>query len=158
MHAQRDGWTYDSGYLDVLTPADPAAGANLTVTIPNQRLVVVRSLTVTLTTDANVANRLVSVDYLLGTRATAKRNLATVLITASTTAQVFHFDNQHTVSEWNTGTPILVPLQPIPLPNGWTVQVTVDSKQAGDQLASCLVVVDRYWQEHRDSGGGGSSS
>jgi hypothetical protein len=158
MHARRDGWTYDSGYLDVLTPADPAAGANLTVAIPNQRLVVVRSLTVTLTTDATVANRLVSVDYLLGTRATATRNMATVLITASTTAQVFQFDNQHTVSEWNTGTPIIVPLQSIPLPNGWTVQVTVDNKQAGDQLASCLVVVDRYWQEHRDYGGSGQGA
>jgi hypothetical protein len=147
--AQRAEWTDDTGYLDVVTPADPAAGANLTVTIPNQRFVVVRSLTVTLTTDANAANRLLSVDYLLGSRLTAKRNLATVLVTASTTNQVYHFDNQHSVSEWNTGTPIFAPLQPLPLPNGWTVRVTVDSIQATDQLASCVVVVDRYWQEHR---------
>ena len=144
---KRAEWTGDTGYLDYLAPADPAAGANLTVTIPNQRFVVVRSLQVTLTTDANAANRLLSVDYLLGTRATAVRNMATVAITANTTAQQFQFDNQHTVSEWNTNTPVFVPLLPLPLPNGWTVQVTVDNIQVGDTLTSCKVVVDRYWQD-----------
>ena len=33
------------------------------------------------------------------------------------------------------------------MPNGWTVQVTLDNKQAGDTLTSCIVVCDRYWQE-----------
>ena len=145
----RSEWDDTTGYLSVVTPADPAAGANLTVTIPNQRWVVLRSLTVTLATDANAANRLLSVDYLLGSRLTAMRNAATLLVTANTSATVFQFDNQHTVSEWNSGTPVFVPLLPLPLPNGWTVQVTVDNIQTGDTLTSCKVVVDRYWQEHR---------
>ena len=145
---KRSEWDETTGYLDVVTPADPAAGANLTVTIPNQRWVVLRALHVTLATDANAANRVLAVDYLLGSRLTAVRNLATVAITANTSATVFHFDNQHTVSEWNTNTPVMVPLLPLPLPNGWTVQVTLDNKQVGDTLTSCVVVVDRYWQEH----------
>jgi hypothetical protein len=147
--AKRAEWTGDTGYLDVITPADPAAGVNITVSIPNQRFAVVRSVLVTLATDANAANRFLSVDYLLGTRLTALRNAATLLVTANTSATVFQFDNQHAVSEWNTGTMVFVPLLPLPLPNGWTVQVTVDSIQVGDQLSSCKVVVDRYWQEHR---------
>jgi hypothetical protein len=147
-----------TGYLDVITPADPAAGANLTVTIPNQRFVVVRSLRVTLATDATAANRFLSVDYLLGSRLTMMRNAAALFIAASTSATVFQFDNQHTVSDWNTGTMVFAPLKPLPLPNGITVQVTVDSIQATDQLSSCIVVVDRYWQEHRDYGGSGQSA
>jgi hypothetical protein len=147
-----------TGYLDVITPADPAAGANITVSIPNQRFVVVRSLLVTVATDANVASRFLSVDYLLGSRLTMMRNAAPLLLSANTSATVFQFDNQHTVSEWNTGTMVFAPLKPLPLPNGITVQVTLDSKQAGDQLSSCIVVVDRYWQEHRDYGGSGQSA
>jgi hypothetical protein len=147
-----------AGYLDVITPADPAAGANLTVTIPNQMYVVVRSLRVTVATDANAANRFLSVDYLLGSRLTMMRNAAAVLITANTSATVFQFDGQHTVSDFATGTMVFAPLKPIPLPNGVTVQVTLDNKQAGDALTSCVVVVDRYWREHRDYGGSGQGA
>jgi hypothetical protein len=147
--------TERSGYLDVITPADPAAGANLTVAIPNQLYVVVRSLKVTVATDATAGNRFLSVDYLWGSRLTMMRNAAAVLLTANTAATVFQFDGQHTVSDFATGTMVFAPLKPLPLPNGVTVQVTLDNKQGGDTLTSCIVVVDRYWKEHRDYGGSG---
>jgi hypothetical protein len=145
--AKAAGFPLGSGFLDVITPADPAAGANITVSLGATRYIVVRSVLVTLTTDANVANRFVSVDYGIGSRYTVVRNAATVFVTASTTAQVFQFDNQHHVSEWNTGTMIFAPLLPLPLPSGFPVTVTVDSIQATDQLSSCRIVVERYYDD-----------
>ena len=141
--------TPDIGNLDEITPADPAAGVNLTVDLGRQKWIVLRSLMVTLTTDNNAANRLLTVDYLARGGLAVMRNAATVLVTASTTNQVFQFDNQHTVSEWNTGTPIFAPLQPVFLPAGWQVRVTVDSIQVGDQLATCRILCERYydWRE-----------
>jgi hypothetical protein len=141
----RSGDIPGRGFLDVITPPDPAAGANITVALGGQRFAIVRSVIVTLTTDANVANRFLSVDYKWGTRFTLMRNAATVLVTASTTNQVFQFDNQHTVSEWNTGTMVFAPLSPIPLFAGVGVSLTVDSIQATDQLSSCKILIERFY-------------
>lgn len=141
------GFTPDLGYLDEIAPADPAAGANLTVDLGRQRWIVLHSVLVTLTTDSNAANRLLSIDYLLRGGLAVMRNAATVLVTASTTAQVFQFDNQHTVSEWNTGTPVFAPLLPLPLQAGWGVRVTVDNIQAADQIASVKLLVTRFYPD-----------
>lgn len=145
--AKAAGFPLGSGFLDVITPADPAAGANITVTLGSQIALVVRAVLVTLTTDANAANRFLSVDYGLGARYTVIRNAATVFVTASTTAQVFQFDTQHAVSEWNTGTMVFSPLLPLPLPAGWALTLTLDSKQVTDQLSSCKIVVERYYDD-----------
>lgn len=145
--AKAAGFPIGSGFLDVITPADPAAGANITVTTGPQLYLVVRSVLVTLTTDATAANRFLSVDYKLGSRYTVVRNAATVLVTASTTAQVFQLDGQHAVSEWNTSTMVFAPLLPLALPSGWIVALTVDSIQATDQLSSCKIVVERYYDD-----------
>jgi hypothetical protein len=64
----------------------------------------------TLTTDANVANRLFSLDYISGRATTAIRNSAAAVYTANTSATVFQWDHAHAVSDWGTGTPVFVPL------------------------------------------------
>lgn len=138
------GFTDDPGFLTVIPQTSPAAGANLTLDLGRARFYVIRSVMVTLTTDANAASRFLSVDYLLGTRATVMRNAATVLVTASTTNQVYQFDDQHTVSEWNAGTMIFAPLAPIVLTQGWVAKLTVDSIQTGDQLSACTVLVQQF--------------
>lgn len=147
----REGFTESTGFLTVIPQTSPAAGANLTLDLGRAEWYVIRSIIVTITTDATVANRFLSVDYMLGTRATVMRNAATVLITASTTNQVFQFDNQHTVSEWNTSTMVFAPLAPIPLAPGWVAKLTVDSIQATDQLSACTVLVEQFL--HRPGGG-----
>lgn len=147
------GFTPDTGYLNELTPADPAAGANLTVTLQNARWTVLNSVLVTLTTDANAANRFLSVDYLVRGGLAAIRNAATVLVTANTSGQVFQFDNQHAVSEWNTGTMVFAPLLPVPLQAGWQVRLTLDSIQVGDQLSSCKIICTEYYGCDDDSSG-----
>lgn len=144
----REGFTKDAGFLTVIPQTSPAAGANLPLDLGRAEWYVIRAVMATLTTDANVASRFLSVDYNLGTRSTTMRNAATVLVTASTTNQVFQFDNQHTVSEWNTGTMVFAPLAPIPLAPGWIAKLTVDSIQAGDQLSAVSVLVEQF--ERRD--------
>lgn len=144
------GFTPDEGYLDQITPISPAAGANLTVDLGLQRWIIIHSLTVTLSTDANAANRFVSVDYLVARGAAVMRNAATVLVTANTSLQVFQFDNQHHVSEWNTNTPVYAPLMPVPLQAGWQLRVTVDNIQAGDTLTACKLLVTRFYARADD--------
>jgi hypothetical protein len=143
-------FTRDIGYLDEITPADPAAGANLTVSLGPGRFIVVNSVTVTLTTDANAANRFLAVEYLARGGLAVMRNAATVLVTASTTNQVFQFDNQHDQSEWNTGTPVYAPLQAVPLSAGWQLKLTVDNIQVGDTLATTRILVTRYFAHGGD--------
>ena len=138
-------FTPDIGNLDVLQQTTPAAGANLTLDLGRYKWVVLESVIVTLATDANAANRFLSVDYLLPGRMTAVRNAPTVLITANTSATVFQFDRQHTISEWNTGTMVYAPLLPLPLPAGWSVRVTVDNIQVGDALTACTVVCRKFY-------------
>lgn len=143
-------WTPDVGNLDFLPQISPAAGANLTLDLGRYKWLVLESVIVTLATDANAANRFLSVDYIPGGRVTAMRNAPTVLITANTTATVFQFDRQHTVSEWNTGTMVFAPLLPLALPVGWTVKVTVDNIQVGDTLTACTVVCRKFYEPREE--------
>lgn len=135
------------GWQDFLDPASPAAGANYSTTaaVFNADFVRVVSCTATLATDANAANRLFSLDFITGRSVKQIRNAATLLITANTSATVFQWDKAHTVSEWNTGTPVFIPLADIMLGPGWTIQLTVDNIQAGDQISAVHFVLEKYW-------------
>lgn len=137
------------GLTDWFSVTSPAAGANASFTVGGRNvegLRVVAALA-TVTTDANVANRLVSLDYIDGRNVTRVRNAPTLLVTASTTAQVFQWDHAHHVSEWNTGTPVFVPLADVILTSGWTVQLTLDNKQATDQLSALSFVVEAFYAD-----------
>ena len=128
---------------DFVPVAKPAAGANGAQQFSRDfavRIIAARAL---LTTDANVANRLLSLDFLPAGDATWIRNAATVLITASTTALATQWDTAHSVSEWQTGTPVFVPVFSEWLKCPLTVQFTLDNKQTGDQLSALGIVVQR---------------
>jgi hypothetical protein len=133
----------DDVTTDFVLVAKPAAGANAVEQF--SRDFAVRSLAAhaQLDTDGNAANRLLSLDFLPAGDAVWIRNAPTVLITASTVAQVFQWDTAHHVAEWNTGTPVFVPVFSEWLPCPLTVQFTVDSKQVGDQLSALKLVVQR---------------
>jgi hypothetical protein len=137
------------GVTDWFSVADPAAGANASFTTGSRRVRGVRVLAAlaTLATDANAANRLLALDYIDGRNVTRVRNAATLLVTANTSATVFQWDQAHAVSEWQTGTPVFAPLADVILTPGWTVQVTVDNKQAGDQLSAVSFVVENFYAD-----------
>lgn len=125
--------------LLLLTPDNPAAGANLTLSLPPAVFTVLTSVQFALTTSSTVASRYANVDYRFARGGNVIRNAATVLVLASTTSQVFQFDNAHTVSEWNTGTAVYAPLSAFQIPQGWDVRITIDAIDTTDQIASVKV-------------------
>jgi len=135
---------YGLPYYDVLQVASPAAGANAVQAVDGAWACRVLAATASLTTDANAANRFVSLDFIQGRTAVPIRNGAGLVITASTTGQVFHWQRNRAVGEWATNTPVFVPLLDYLVPPGWSIQFTVDNKQAGDQLSALTLFVVKY--------------
>lgn len=135
---------YGVAYPDWLDLATPAAGAVQTLTVPGEYNMRVVAATLTITTDANVANRFVSLDFINARGITYVRNAASVLLTASTTAQSFYWAIDRTVAEWNTGTPVFVPLLNAFLPPGFAVKFAVDSIQATDAISNLHLWVEKY--------------
>jgi hypothetical protein len=137
------------GLTDWFSVASPAAGANASFTVGGRNVQGLRVLAAlaTLATDSNVASRLLALDFIDARAVTRVRNAATLLVTASTSATVFQWDQAHAVSEWQTGTPVFAPLVDVILTPGWKVQLTVDSIQAGDQLSAVSFVVEAFYAD-----------
>ena len=136
-------YRYDEAFVDYVDVAQPAAGANASYLVPGQYGVRVLAARATLSTDANAANRLVSLDYITANSVTRVRNCAGVVWTANTTSQAFVWNQAWAVSEWAANTPVLMPVLGLLLPPTWSVQFTVDNKQAGDQLSALTIVVEK---------------
>jgi hypothetical protein len=135
---------YGRGFPDQISVATPAAGATASYTVPGdywQRLVAARLL---ITTDANAANRLVTLDYISGRGVTFAQNGAALVVTASTTAQVFEWHVNRTVSEWAANTPVWAPLLDAVLPPSWVVKFNVASIQATDAISGLRLWVENF--------------
>lgn len=131
-------------YPDWIDVATPAAGATASVVVDGKYSLRVLAATATITTDANVANRVVTLDYVNARGVTYMRNGASLLVTASTTAQAFYWSNKWSVSEWNTGTPVWVPLLDVIMPPGFTVKFNVDNIQATDAISALRLWVEKF--------------
>lgn len=137
-------FSYGKGFQDWVVVAAPGAGLNASFTVEARNWLRVLGALATVTTDANVANRVLSLDFVSPRIGTYWRNFAPLAITANTPATVFHWQEQVTDSEWNTNTPVKVPVSSIFLPPATTVQWTLDNKQAGDTLTGLLLTVERF--------------
>lgn len=131
-------------FTDRLAPASPAAGAGLTQKLDPTYLWRPLSVRFSLSTDANVANRFVSVDYCDPEGNVYLRNAPGLVITASTTGQIFDFNYQRAVAEWASGTDIMSPLADLFLPAGWQIKLTIGSVQAGDQISSIFMLFQKW--------------
>lgn len=142
--------TYGPAYPAWYDVTTPAAGATASLTIDGRWQARVIGARLSITTDANVANRFVSLDYVDQNGVTRLRNAAGLVVTASTTGQAFEWSSNRTVAEWAANTPVLVPLAPFFLPAGWSVKFAVDSIQATDAISGL-----RLWVEQFQTGRGG---
>lgn len=142
-------------YSDWIFPANPAAGATASYSVPGQSWVRVCAARASITTDGNAANRLVSLDFITARSKTVVRNAAPAFVTASQTGQQFEWSRQLTVANWQSGTPAFVPVLDQWLPPGFTVQFSVDSIQVGDQLSGLSLYVEKY--DTGFPGGGGDA-
>src|SRR5690242_14655734 len=123
------------GYQDFIALTQPAAGANLTFTVDGRTALRVLGARWNVTTDANVANRFASLDYLDARSNVMMRNAAGLVITASTTNQKFEGTCQRTDAQWAANTPVMFPVFPLFLMPGSQVRITLDSIQATDQIS-----------------------
>jgi hypothetical protein len=140
-------FAYGRGVVQYLDVATPAAGATASVTIDGKWWLRVLGARLLITTDANVANRLVTLDYIDAKGTTRLRNGAGLVVPASQTAQAFEWDAHRTVAEWTTNTPVYGPVAPWFLAPGWTVKFNVTSIQATDAISGLSLWVETFGTE-----------
>jgi hypothetical protein len=125
----------------------PAAGAVFNFTCQpydRWRLIACRF---TLTTDANAADRYVTIEYMGANNLPMMTDGAPVAVTASTTSQVFAGSLHRTVSEWNNLSDVFFPLSGLWLAAGTQIQIAVANIQVGDQLDLIRLTFDRLPEE-----------
>jgi hypothetical protein len=135
---------YGRGYQDFIPLAAPAAGANLVFTVESRNLIRVLGARCNVTTDANVANRFVALDFINARGQTMMRNAVATVVVGSTTNLKFEWSAQRADGAFVANCPVLAPVFPLFLSPGSTVQFTLDSIQVGDQISLASLVVERY--------------
>lgn len=122
----------------------PIAGASFSLQFKSydrHRLV---GIVFQLDTDANAANRYVTVEYLIGGANSMMADAAGLVVTASTVAQRFVGQLGRSVGEWAAGTDIFFPLSGLWLETGLVVKINVANIQAGDTLTNIRLTFDRF--------------
>lgn len=132
------------GFQDFKQVASPAAGATATFTVESNNWVRILAATGSLSTDANAANRVFSIDFINARGNTYVRNFWPGVITANTATTAFHWTEQVTDSEWAANTPVKVPVSSIFLPPATSVKWQVDNIQVGDQLTALTLTLERF--------------
>jgi hypothetical protein len=135
---------YGQGYPDWIFPANPGANTNLAVVVDARNWIRVIAVIATITTDANVANRWVSVDFITAQGKTYLRNGGGFVETATNGGKVYAWSEQRTDSASIAGGSAVLPVSSIFLAPGTTVQITVDGKQAGDTITAAVLTVERW--------------
>jgi hypothetical protein len=121
---------------------EPGAGASYTYTVrPWDRMRLVFAV-FTIATDANAANRYITIEYPGGDGTSVLADGASVVLTANTTAQRFVGSYRRGPAEWNTNTDVFFPLSGLWLEVGRTVVINVANVQVGDQLSKIRLTFD----------------
>ena len=121
--------------------AQPAAGADWTLTVPGGHLYVPLALGFTLATSAAVANRLVRLGWGDGVRSTFTVPYSNVQAASLT----WHYSAVPDVNAYGVGTEFLAPLPPVTLPAAWTIGTRSQLLDAADQFSSIFVHVIDVW-------------
>lgn len=122
----------------------PAAGAVKDVKVPGGYWMRPLGARLSITTSADVADRLVTIDYLDARGITRLRNGAGLVVEASTTAQTFEWNSHRTLSEWAEGTPVFAPLAPFFLPPGFVIRYNVTGIQATDAISGLSLWYEQF--------------
>jgi hypothetical protein len=137
-------FSHGRGNPEYVAVTTPAAGATASYTVDGRYAIRVLAARLSLTTDANAANRLVTLDYQVRGGITLCQNGSYVLVTANTTAQVFQWDCHRSVAEWQAGTPVFMPCAPLFLYPGSTVKFNVANIQATDAISGLSLWIEQF--------------
>jgi hypothetical protein len=136
-------FSYGRGWAEVVRGDQPAAGASFSLTIAGVFAARLLALTYRLVTDANPANRAVTLDYDDGNGSLFAREGAGLVVTASTT-QDFAGQHRRGVAEWAANTIVFHPVPAVILHQGQKLQLNVANIQAGDQLSRIVLRLERF--------------
>ena len=129
------------GRLLSITGTDPAAGAEISETVPDRRRWRLYGLSYSLVADSNPANRYVSLTIDDGTN-----NLFSYLMTntqAENLAYTYHHFAQN-VAEFRTGSRIYAPLPTLLLASGFRIRTTTTDLQVGDNFSAPQLLVEEW--------------
>lgn len=125
-------------------PSPPAAGANMSVQLAGQYRHHILTVNMILTTDANVANRFVSLSVTQSANR-LYRQFCSLAIAAGTTQQIIFNVGTGTSQQVGAQNLQLEPLNPwFIVEPAWSFEITVDNIQVGDQLSAILVTYGRW--------------
>lgn len=145
-------FAYGRGYLERTAPANPAAGAGFTYSVAGGFYARVLAIACQLVTDGTAANRWIEARVTDADGTVWERFGAGVLIPASTTVQLAWSDERGE-SEWASAgadaTPIYMPLPARFLQPTEQLRVAIGNVQAGDQLSSVRLSVERFPEGRR---------
>lgn len=134
------------GQRNLQTQTSPAAGADFTLTLDPRYVWRFLSVRCTLTTDANVANREVTLQYLNGNGNVFDEMGAATVVPASQTA-FYTFSAFQSVAEFTVNSGALVPLHPVFLEGGLQVRLHVVNVQVGDTLTAIRTNVEQFFTD-----------
>ena len=134
---------YGRGYDEIVKGITPAAGAQFSYKIQGQYSTRLLSIIFTIVTDANVANRAVTVDFADPEDSVWASNGYGAVITASTT-QKHSGQIDRTVGEWASGTTIFFPISDLFIDPGNKIRINVANIQATDALSAIVMVLERF--------------
>jgi hypothetical protein len=128
--------------IEVVYGDTPSAGANFSLTSPGRLGWRLLAVTFRLVTDANVADRAVTVDYDDGNGKLFSRNGFGAVVQASTTED-FAFQANMGQAAWNTAGQAFCPLLPVEFQGGQKVQINVANIQVTDALSRIVLAFER---------------
>lgn len=131
------------GTVIELDIANPAAGANFSFAVPSFHTIRPLGLTFILTTDANAANRVISIAMTNGAADTVLTKTASSLQTASL---VHNYSLSIATQPPSLPTSLIqeISMPEIKLNEGWTIDTTTDSIQAGDQYSAIKLAFEEW--------------
>jgi hypothetical protein len=137
-------FSHGRGFQELVSPANPAAGAGLTHKIAGKWASRLIACSFTLTTSSNAADRVVTVQYATAGGTVYGADGAAVAVEANTTAQQFYGTSGRGSSEWNTSTPVFFSLWGGFLYPGFEIIMNVANIDTTDQLASIELFFERF--------------
>ncbi len=129
------------GDIRSITGADPAAGDEITITVPTRRRWRIHAIHITLITDATVADRQI-IFWIDDGASVLYRYTLTTIQTASLT-NLYSFAPSST-PEIATTTKIVVPIPMFVLPAGCRIQTLTTNIQAGDNYNAPQILVEEW--------------
>ncbi len=129
------------GRLLSFTGTDPAAGAEISETVPDRRRWLLRGIYFSLTTSATVADRLVHLIIDDGTNIIAK--ICVVIAHAADTAKDYSFANYGS-TQLNPVLCFYLPLPLLPLAAGYRIRTSTDLIEGDDDFTAPQLLVEEW--------------